>query len=376
MATVLYYDSEGDPEFLCSGTLVSSNVVLTAGHCGADESTSVPNSPSGYRIVTNAVDWTDTTNAQVSEVSQVVVDPNFDPATLYGDASMLVLASPVTEPTIPLWASGEFDAGTQGTIAGWGKTYSAQPSWQTVLQWAPTVLQNVDYCSNEAEALDYDYDSGSELCVVDFPYDETATCNGDSGGPLIADDTQGDPIEIGITSVVPTDCDTTTADFFTAVLPIEPWIESEISAAAPTPTTTTPVTTTPTTTTTPSTTTPSTTTPTTQTPSKPELRRMTAGAARSFTRTVLAGVFHRTFTRGNSYTVSCSRLAASRMNCIATFSSGPNDYYGNVVVYYEFGAKDVVYWTDYYTMRWVNDYCYFHSGHRRTCKIKVRHGTY
>jgi secreted trypsin-like serine protease len=170
MATVIYYDSNGDPELLCSGTLVSSNVVLTAGHCGANETTGVPNSPSGYRIITNAVNWTDTTDRVVSGVSQVVVDSNFDPTTLYGDASMLVLSAPVSSPTIPLWASGQFPAGTGATITGWGDTYAGQPAFTTALQWAPTVLQNVTYCANQAATANYAYDTG--------------TCNGDSGGPL------------------------------------------------------------------------------------------------------------------------------------------------------------------------------------------------
>lgn len=182
MATVIYYDSVGNPLFLCSGTLVSSNVVLTAGHCGANETTGIPNVPSQYRVITNAVDWTDTTDRVVSDASQVVVDSNFNPSTLYGDASMLVLSAPVSDPTIPLWASGQFSAGTGAVIAGWGETYAGQPGLTTALQWAPTVLQNIAYCSSEAIGV-YDYDSGTELCAVDAPYDDTGTCPGDSGRP-------------------------------------------------------------------------------------------------------------------------------------------------------------------------------------------------
>jgi hypothetical protein len=60
MAFIMYSDSSDTPVFSCSGTLVSSNVVLTAGHCAVDESTGVPFDPSRYRVVTGPVDWTDT----------------------------------------------------------------------------------------------------------------------------------------------------------------------------------------------------------------------------------------------------------------------------------------------------------------------------
>lgn len=373
MATVIYYDSAGDPQFLCSGTLVSSNVVLTAGHCGADENTGVPNLASGFRVITNAVDWTDTTDRVISDVGQVVVDPYFDPTTKYGDASMLVLSAPVNEPTIPLWASGQFAAGTGAVIAGWGDSYGGQLEWTTALQWAPTVLQNITYCANQAAIESYDYDSGSELCTVDAPYYDTSTCNGDSGGPLLTEDSQGVWIEIGITSVGATNCPTNTGDFFTSILAIEPWIEAEISAATPPPPTTT---TTTTTTPAPTTTTPTTTATTPTTQPKPTLSRMTDTAARYFTRKVLAGVFRGRYTGGNSKKLSCSRTSATRFNCGANFSYGPHDYYGNVIVYYEFGANDALAWTDHYTLHWVNDQCYFHSGHRRDCKISTRRGAF
>ena len=370
MAFILYFDSSGDPQFDCSGTVVSSNLILTAGHCGLDESTGQALDPSGYRVITGAVDWTNTADRQVSDVSQVLVDPNFDQVTLDNDASLLVLSAPVSAPQIPLWASGELMAGTGASIAGWGETYFGDTNIQTLLQWAPTVTQNINYCSQEAGA-NYDYDSSTELCAVNPPTYSTGTCNGDSGGPLLAQDADDTTIEIGITSVGPEDCTTTQPDYFTALLPAEPWIESEINAVAPQPSapaTTPPP---PTTATSPPTTT--TTSPGSGTPTLPTMNKATA---RSYVRQVLAGVFHGVFARRESYELSCSRAPATRVSCGVTFSSGPNDYYGNVAAFYEFGSDGKVYWSDRYTIHWVNDYCYFHSGHRRSCKINIKHGTF
>ena len=77
MAFIVYFDSSGNPLFACSGMLVSANVVLTAGHCTVDESTGQPLGPSGYRVVTGAVDWTDTIDRQVSDVSPNSHRPKF-----------------------------------------------------------------------------------------------------------------------------------------------------------------------------------------------------------------------------------------------------------------------------------------------------------
>lgn len=87
-------------------------------------------------------------------------------------------------------------------------------------------------------------------------------------------------------------------------------------------------------------------------------------------------MFHGVFARRQTYQVSCSRVSASRLSCSITFSSGPNDYYGTVTVFDELGNDGKVYWSDHYTIRWVNDYCYFHSGHSRSCKIKAKRGTF
>ena len=83
MAFVAYFDASGNPEFVCSGTVVAPNVVLTAGHCAVDETTGVPLDPSGYVVVTNSVDWTDAAQRQLGTVSRVIVNPAYDsPATL------------------------------------------------------------------------------------------------------------------------------------------------------------------------------------------------------------------------------------------------------------------------------------------------------
>ena len=43
---------------------------------------------------------------------------------------------------------------------------------------------------------------------------------------------------------------------------------------------------------------------------------------------------------------------------------------------YFFGAGNKVYLSDKYTVHWVNDQCYFHSGHRRRCRVHTKRGSW
>jgi trypsin len=233
MAFIQHSDSAGNPDFWCSGTLVSSNVVLTAGHCAVDETTGAALDPSGYAVATGAVDWTNTANRQVSSVSQVNVYPAFDPSGPTHDAALLVLSSPLNAAPIALWASGGLSAGTSALIAGWGMTSAGQASPTALLQWAPTVVQSATDCRQKAALASFPYDTSTNLCAVNPPTYSTGTCNGDSGGPLLAQGASGTLVEIGLTSVGPTDCNTQQPDDFTAILPIASWVRNEASAVAP-----------------------------------------------------------------------------------------------------------------------------------------------
>ena len=379
MAFLMYFDANGNPQFLCSGTLVSANVVLTAGHCSVDESTGATLDAAGYRVVTGAVDWTDTSNRQVSDVSQVIPDPTFDSGTLANDAALLVLSAPVSSPSIPLWSSGGLAAGTGALIAGWGKSDAGDTTVQTLLQWAPTFVQSVGYCSQQASYItNYLYYSSIELCAVNAQSYSTGTCNGDSGGPLLAQDGNGNLFEIGVTSVGPSDCDTSSPDFFSSVLPIEAWVEGEANAVASSgssgsgsgsgssgsssgsepgsgssgtggATGSTPA-------------------------SAPA--RMAIGDAKSYVRQTLAGLFGGRFKRGHQLSLSCSRVSASRVKCGFWFWSGPNDYWGSVTVYYQTGKDGETYWYDSYRTRWVNDHCYHHTKHPASCPQHPTSGSY
>ena len=372
MAFIVHYDALGNPDFTCSGTVVSTNVVLTAGHCAADESAGAVLNPSGYRVVSGAVDWTDTLNRRVSGVSRVIVDPAYNPAAKTSDAALLVLSAPTTAPAIRLAGSGDQSleqAGRRAVIAGWGATYGGGPLVYA-LQWASTVVQSSAYCAQPFFS-NFTFNPAVHLCAIDYPYGDTGTCSGDSGGPLLVNDAAGQPVEIGVTSVGPANCNTVTADYFTAVLPLSSWARGWITALAPaSPPPPPPVAATP------PPPPPVATTPPPSSPAQPQLPRMTVFDGRVHTRQTVAGVLPRAFKHQHAYGTSCTRKSAVRISCKFSFWSGQTDYWGIVTVHDLSGSHNSRGWTDTYTARWVNDRCYYHSNHRARCKVTTRSGSW
>jgi len=218
---------------LCSGTVVAPNLVLTAGHCAENLETGLGDPPSGYRVVTGTVDWNDTTDRQISGVSRVLVFPSFEtggPLLGWGDAALLVLSTPTTAPPIPVASaseSGLWQPGSTATIAGWGRTHYRQKGVSETLQWATTVVQSPEWCESYE-----DFHPHGELCVIDAPADETGGCEGDSGGPLLAD-SSGALVEIGIVSRGFEECSTDAPTIFTRSELVFPWVHRLIEALSP-----------------------------------------------------------------------------------------------------------------------------------------------
>jgi Trypsin len=362
MAFVIHADANGNVDFVCSGTVISSNVVLTAGHCTTDETTGIVNNPGGYAVVTGAVDWSSAPR-QLSTVKQVIVSPSYDVSTGAGDAGLLVLATPTTAPALPLATSANqylLQPGTPTVIAGWGETYPGSGP-QTQLQWASITPQSTGYCEYQGAV----FDPTLELCAEDYPDSATGTCFGDSGGPLLAEGPNSQAIEIGIAVRVPdANCSTDLPDIFTRVDQLSSWAASWVALVAPKPSSVPP---------------PAPAAPPTAPAPPPAVTTttmptMTSSSARTYTRDALAGAFGRTFTRGRQYTARCSRTSTTRFDCTVNWSKEPNDYYGQVTVYY-LASQGTLYWNDRYTLRSVNDHCYFHTNHPQRCKVRTNRGT-
>jgi secreted trypsin-like serine protease len=292
MAFVIHYDTNDDADFVCSGTVIANNIVLTAGHCAVDENTGAALAPEGFVVVTGSRDWSDSSERQLSYVSRVAVEPNYVPASGAADAALLVLSTPTTAPTVPIATTGDqylYNGGAPALVAGWGTTYAGGPA-VTMLQWAPTKVQAASYCGAVYTAFSTKYGT----CAVDSPGFAAGTCNGDSGGPLLATDPAGRQVELGVTSLGPVDCDTDTGDFFTRTDQIASWASTVAKSVGPgLPNSPTP---------------PSTPTATTAAPSPPPL---TISDARAYANYVVK----RHTGKRPRIGVSCARLNTWRLNC-------------------------------------------------------------
>ena len=234
MVARITYD-DGSDGFLCSGTVVAANVVLTAGHCAEDETTGAVDTPDDYQVLTGSQSLSGA--GQLSGVTRVIPYPAFDRSTLVGDAALLVLATPTTAPPVALASDPAdlslYNAGTATVITGWGIA-DADSDLPSTLQYGVSVVQSAGYCAQDASDLDATFDPLQQLCAVDAPSDADGACFGDSGGPILTAVNQT-WVEIGLTSSVADNCDTAVSGFFTRTDTIDGWIQSTIQQNPPSP---------------------------------------------------------------------------------------------------------------------------------------------
>jgi hypothetical protein len=340
---------EGNTIYTCSGTVVSVNMILTAAHCLLNESETAFLRPEGFEVLTGSGSLA--VPGTVSTAQRLVIDPNYISSGSFGgwhDAGLIQLTSPITAPAVKLATSQVWSAGTLGYSAGWGLTEPEPSDLPQEMQVGETVVQSTTYCQNEIGAL---FHPVAELCTLDYPSYESATCDGDSGGPLLMVENH-ELVQIGITSFgVEEGCPTDSPRVDTRVDVEAAWVHREIAAhpppAAPKA-------------------------PAPSPPASPELPLLTTAAAKHDTFNVLRtdGRLRSRFRPHTGYRVSCRRLSKTSVQCGVSWYRSPNDYYGSVTIYYAFEGSKVV-WGTRFTIHWVNDYCYFYSGHRGSCRVNT-----
>jgi secreted trypsin-like serine protease len=336
--------------YACTGTVVAPRVVLTAGHCVEDIESSSIVEPKLIAVATGVSNLTKIEPGQISRVERVLAFPGFDPTELHGDAGLLILTAPVEAPPIALATGADaalYEPGNQLTVAGWGIDDRKTGHAPNQLQAATVPIEEGSRCKEGTRRFYPFFDPGRQVCALDAPTFHITTCHGDSGGPAIATRADGTQVELGVTSLGDGACNPASPAVFTKVDQISSWVQSwidAVEAGGPTPRIKVP---------------------------KAHIPTLSSERAEEISGIAMEEAFGLKFLHGQEQTIKCERLAKARLKCGVTWFQGPNDYFGKVTVFYSI-RHNVVLAGVHYNVNWVNDRCYFHSGHPQTCQIETK----
>ncbi|MFF4399394.1 trypsin-like serine protease [Streptomyces sp. NPDC001480] len=198
MAQLWYYDDKGttdtsdDLGFFCGGAVVAPTKILTAAHCvkGYDwHANGAVITGTSQLATTDDSGNTDLHGGTATGVWRQWNHPAYSANTIDNDLAVLTLPVAIKATPIRMTTSGDtasYAAGTSAKLYGWGRTSSTSQDISDTLKTATLPIQSDSTC---AGAYGTDFIKGHMVCAgkpaSGSDTGTTASCNGDSGGPLI-----------------------------------------------------------------------------------------------------------------------------------------------------------------------------------------------
>jgi trypsin len=184
--------------FLCTGTLIAPNYVLTAGHCGSLTGATGYGTPAAWppALIDVYIGSNKPGQGESVPVAETIVSPSYLATDGY-DVTLLHLAGASTKAPTKVAGTSEgalWTAGTTETIVGFGTTSEGGDTPAT-LQEAQVPVTTDAYCAGAYSS----FDPATMVCAG-FPQGGVDTCQGDSGGPLFGRTGAGELKVVGATS--------------------------------------------------------------------------------------------------------------------------------------------------------------------------------
>jgi secreted trypsin-like serine protease len=176
----LFYQVSVVSGFLCGGSIIAADWILTAGHCVDG----YVNEPANFHLTAGSISSSGT-GGQELQGRKVIQHEGYNAVTEHdiaviqtqGSYSFNSNVAAICVPPASYRASGS------GVISGWGKT-SGTGSTATTLQYATVTIISDASCQNIFSTTAV---RDNDICAGPGPQGQTS-CNGDSGGPLAVAD--------------------------------------------------------------------------------------------------------------------------------------------------------------------------------------------
>uniref|UniRef100_A0A182STS5 Peptidase S1 domain-containing protein n=1 Tax=Anopheles maculatus TaxID=74869 RepID=A0A182STS5_9DIPT len=233
--TAIYHWEKKAFEYVCGGSIIDRNTILTAAHCLYTTRGQVKLDQLAVQVGRNQLSEA-STRSQEHQAEQLIIHPGFSPNSVADDIALIKLATEITmtryiQP-VCLWnmePNQELIVGKNGTVVGFGLTEHDRVS-DYLRQAAIEVVDSWDCIESDREVY------GATLTAGMFCGGGKAgvsVCNGDSGGGIFFEFSDSWYVR-GVVSFMPLReniglCDGTKYTVFTDVAKYRDWIAQFIN---------------------------------------------------------------------------------------------------------------------------------------------------